>query len=273
MTFRKNQREIIIAGNWKMNTSLAEGRGLALNLSERVKQFPFSTDDSAKVTVVICPPYTHLHFIRAEMMESTIEMGAQNIHWEEKGAYTGEISAPMLTEIGCKWAIVGHSERRQFFGETNESVNLRAAAALKHNLRPIICVGESLSERESGATFDVIGKQLMIGVKGLIEILENKEFTSNPFVIAYEPIWAIGTGKTATPEQAEEVHCFIRNTLSEMTSENIAERTSLLYGGSVNAKNASDLLTMPNVDGALVGGASLDVEQFTEIIRSAFSSY
>ncbi|MFH0765944.1 MAG: triose-phosphate isomerase [Calditrichota bacterium] len=249
-------REIVIAGNWKMNTTPEEGVALAKSLIESLRRTP-------GVTVVICPPATHLGVIGGQLKSSSAELGAQNVHWEKSGAYTGEISAEMLLEVGCRWAIIGHSERRLYFGETDQTVNKRAHRALEAGLRPIVCIGETLAERESGQTFDTLRRQVQVGLEGLT--LTGK----GGLVIAYEPVWAIGTGRTATPEQAQEAHHFIRDLLAEQFSPQIAELTVIQYGGSVTAANAEELLTCPDVDGALVGGASLKIDSFLAIVQAA----
>jgi len=195
--------------------------------------------------------------------ETAILVSGQNLHWEDHGAFTGEVSAPMLKEAGCTYVIVGHSERRQYFGETDETVNRKIAAARRHGLTPIFCLGETLEEREGWTTFDVVKRQLLGGLKDLI--------FSDPagLVVAYEPVWAIGTGRTATPEQAQEVHAFLRRELSALYGEDFAKQTRILYGGSVKPSNTSELMGCPDIDGALVGGASLKAEDFLGIIRAA----
>lgn len=217
----------------------------------------------AGVKVILCPPFTALFPVNKSLQNSSILLGAQNMHWEEKGAFTGEVSPTMLLTVGCKFVIIGHSERRSYFYETDLSVNLKVKSALKFSLSPIICVGEKLEEREANKTKEVVEIQL----KGAYKELSAQQ--AERTVIAYEPVWAIGTGKTATPQQANKVHVFIRELLSVEYGEEIAEKINILYGGSVNPKNSRELLAMSDIDGALVGGASLDAESFEEIVKSA----
>ncbi len=251
-------RERIVAGNWKMNTSPAEGLKLAQDIARRV-------DDAGGVTVVLFPPTTHLASIADALRGTPVELGAQNVHWEDSGAFTGEISAEMLLECGCRWVIVGHSERRRYFGENDETVNRRAGKALESGLRPIVCIGETLSEREAGLTFDVLARQIEVGLEGL------NLAGRGGLVVAYEPVWAIGTGHTATPGQADEAHRFIRGRIASRFGEDRAESTVIQYGGSVNDRNAAELLSRPDIDGALVGGASLDAGKFAAIVQAAVS--
>jgi len=243
-----------IAGNWKMNKTVGE----ALDL---VRQLKASLLNIEGVEVAVAPPFTALYAVSQELKGTFIRLAAQNLFYEEKGAFTGEISPLMLKEIGCQYTIIGHSERRQFFGETDETVNRRIKAALGQDLKPIFCVGETLKEREEGKTFTVIEKQAEGGLRGI-----GKEEVKN-IVMAYEPIWAIGTGRTATPEQAEEVHRFIRERLERLYSREIAERIRIQYGGSVTPENIKGLISQENIDGALVGGASLKSETFSKIVR------
>jgi triosephosphate isomerase len=243
-----------IAGNWKMNKTIKE----ALDL---VRQLKVSLPNIEGVEVALAPPFTALYAVSQELKGSSIRLAAQNLFYEEKGAFTGEVSPLMLKEIGCQYVIIGHSERRQFFGETDETVNRRIKAALGQDLKPIFCVGETLKEREEGKTFSVIQRQLEGGLRG-IGLQEVKNI-----VIAYEPVWAIGTGKTASPEQAEEVHRFIRERLATLYSREIAERIQIQYGGSVTPENIKGLMNQENIDGALVGGASLKPETFSKIVR------
>lgn len=249
-------REKIIAGNWKMNTSFDEASELTGEIVRR-------SESIDNVSIVLFPPATHFAGISQLLSSSRIEFGAQNVHWEDAGAYTGELSTSMLIAAGCRWVIAGHSERRQYFGETDRTVNMRAAKALEAGLRPIVCIGETLEEREAGNTFEVLKRQLSTGLKSLS--LKGR----GGLVIAYEPIWAIGTGKTATPEQAEEAHRFIRNCILETHGKSSASETVIQYGGSVNDKNASELLSRENIDGALVGGASLNADKFMSIIQAS----
>ena len=213
------------------------------------------------VEVAVAPPFTALLAVGKEIESSPIRLAAQNVYWEEKGAFTGEISPVMLREVGCYYVIVGHSERRQLFGEKDETVNRRIKAALSHRLKVIFCIGETLKEREGEKTFSVIEKQMEAGLKGL----GDRELRD--VVIAYEPVWAIGTGKTATPEQAEEVHGFIRDRLGKLYPREVSEETRIQYGGSVTAENIRGLMDKPNIDGALVGGASLKADSFSRIVR------
>jgi triosephosphate isomerase len=256
-------REIIVAGNWKMNTTPWEGAMLA----RRVVELITGGNGHSRVTIVIFPPFTHLNLVLSTTAGAEIGVGAQNIHWEEKGAYTGEISAGMVHFLGCRWVIIGHSERRRYFGETDETVNLRLKHALEMGLRPVVCIGETLEEREAGHTFKVLERQLGVGLEGVS--LEGYAGV----VIAYEPVWAIGTGHNATREQAEEAHEFIRSTLKKLYNQRVADTTAILYGGSVTDANAPELMACPNVDGALVGGASLKPEQFAAIARAAGAAH
>ncbi len=249
------ERRILIAGNWKMNKTVAE----AIALVDELKQ---KSGIISKADVVVCPPFTALPAVVEELQKSSIGVGAQNVHWAESGAYTGEVSAAMLRDIGVRYAIIGHSERRQYFGETDETVNKRLQAALAAGLTPIVCVGESLEQRENGEMASVVTSQLKADFAGLSS--EDMESV----IVAYEPIWAIGTGKTATPEQAQEVHALIRNQLRE-SFKTVADGTRILYGGSVKAANATELLNQADIDGALVGGASLKADDFLGIIEKA----
>jgi triosephosphate isomerase len=243
-----------MAGNWKMNKTVGE----ALDL---VRELKASLSGVQGVEVAVAPPYTALYAIHKELVGSSIHLAAQNLYWEEKGAFTGEVSPLMLKEVGCHYVIIGHSERRQFFGETDETVNRRIKAALAQSLKVIFCIGETLKEREEGKTFSVIERQVDGGLRGLGE----REMKN--MVIAYEPVWAIGTGKTATPEQAEEVHRFIRGRLEKLYSRGVSEEIRIQYGGSVTPENVQGLMNQPNIDGALVGGASLKAESFSKIVR------
>jgi len=247
-------RTPLLAGNWKMHGARREAIALAGALAKEVGRV-------AGREVLIAPPYTALDAVAATIAGTDIRLAAQNLYWEPKGAFTGEISAPMLREAGCTHVIIGHSERRQYFGETDETVNKRLHAALGAGLTPIVCVGETLGEREAEATMQVVERQVATGLTGV----------SVPDVgrciIAYEPVWAIGTGRTATPAQAEEVHRGIRAQLERATDVATAARVRILYGGSVKPDNIDDLMAEPNIDGALVGGASLVIEQFVRIVR------
>ncbi|NOX96480.1 MAG: triose-phosphate isomerase [Nitrospirae bacterium] len=249
-------RKPLIAGNWKMNKTASQAEELAGALKDKLK-------NENKVDIIICPPFTSLEAACKVVKGSNIGLGAQNIYWEEEGAYTGEISAPMIKEIGCQSVIIGHSERRQFFGETNETVNRKVKAALKFDLTPLVCVGERLEEKEAGRTFSVVESHIKEGLTGLKkeEILK--------IVVAYEPVWAIGTGKTATPQEANEVHSHIRRLLTGLYGEEVASRVRILYGGSVKPDNISGLMSETDIDGALVGGASLQADSFVGIVQGA----
>ena len=245
-------RRLLIAGNWKMHKTIPEALDLVRELKELVR-------DVNDRDILVCPPFTALYPVSREIEGSNIVLGGQNMYFEEQGAFTGEISPLMLKDAGCSYVILGHSERRHIFGETNELVNKKVLSAVNHGLIPILCVGELLEERESGKTQEVVEKQVREGLKGVDG--------DNEFVIAYEPVWAIGTGKTATPELAEEVHLFIRQVLSDMFGSEKANSVRILYGGSVKPENAAGLLNMENIDGALVGGASLKAESFAKIVK------
>ncbi len=243
-----------IAGNWKMNKTVGEALELVNGLRASLKRVE-------GVEVAIAPPFTALFPVAQALKGTSIHLACQNLFWEEKGAFTGEISPVMLKEVGCEYAIIGHSERRQHFGETDETVNRRIKAALTYGLKVILCIGETLQEREGGLTFSVVERQLKGGLK------EVAEKAAEEMVIAYEPVWAIGTGKTATPEQAEEVHQFIRQKLEKLYSKEISENIRIQYGGSVTAENIKGLMAQIDIDGALVGGASLNAESFSNIVR------
>jgi triosephosphate isomerase len=248
-------RKPFIAGNWKMHGRAGEARALAAGLKERL-------GGVTNVDVGIAPPFTALDTVHGEIAGTSILLGGQNLHEEPKGAFTGEISAAMLVEAGCQFVIVGHSERRQFFGETDAGVAKKLRAAAAAGLVPIVCVGETLAEREAGRTEAVVEGQIRGALTGLGDVAPG-------LVVAYEPVWAIGTGRTATPEQAEEVHAKIRGWLREILGAERAEATRIQYGGSVKADNAKTLLSQPNIDGALVGGASLDAASFEAIVLAA----
>ncbi len=246
-------RKTIIAGNWKMNKTPSEAAELAAAIAKI---------EGAKCEVVICPPFVDLFYAKKALEGSNVKLGAQNCHWKESGAFTGEISADMLIEVGCEYVIIGHSERRQYFGETDETVNLRTKAALAKGLKAIVCVGETREEREGGVTEKVIERQIRLGLEGL-----SKEEMAG-VVIAYEPVWAIGTGLTATNEQAEEVCAFIRSLIADIFGVEVAEETTIQYGGSMNAGNCAALLAMPNIDGGLIGGAALKPQDFAVIVEA-----
>jgi triosephosphate isomerase len=253
-------RRPMVAGNWKMHKTVAEARHL---VSEMVP----GLQAVGNVDNVLCPPSTALMAVKALLEGTDIGLGAQNMHWETAGAYTGEISPPMVAEL-CDYVIIGHSERRQYFGETDESVNKRVKAALAHGLIPIVCVGETLDEREAERTEAVVSRQMREGLKG-IELAEGST-AGNSLIIAYEPVWAIGTGRAATPQDANGVIAdMIRGALVELFGESAGEETRVLYGGSVKANNADDFFSQPDIDGALVGGASLKMEEFVKITQAA----
>lgn len=251
----KAKRKAIIAGNWKMNKTATEAAKLVDELIPAVKD--------ASCEVVICTPYTDLVTAVEKTKGTNIHVGAENVHFEKSGAFTGEISADMLKELGVKYVIIGHSERRQYFNETDETCNKKVKVAIENGLRPILCVGESLAEREQDVTMEVIRKQVKIALRG-VEVEDIKKV-----VIAYEPIWAIGTGKTATSEQAGEVCAKIRDCLRELYGARAARAITIQYGGSMNAKNAAELLAQPDVDGGLIGGASLKAPDFAAIVEAA----
>lgn len=250
-------RRFLIAGNWKMNCGPYD----AAELLEGLKANKSEVSD--QVDVLVCPPFVSIGMAVKYLYDTDIQVGGQNLHFEENGAYTGEISGSMLAESGCNYVIIGHSERRQYFGETDESVNKRVHKALEHKLAPIVCVGESLDQRKAGEHFDLVKKQ----VEAALDAVSDNDVLD--VVIAYEPIWAIGTGETASPEQAQEMHQHIRKVLAELYEEDAAERINILYGGSMKPANAQELLSQPDVDGGLIGGASLDADSFSEIITIA----
>lgn len=248
-------RTKIVAGNWKMNMDISSG-------VELVKSLKTKLNDIQKCDIVFCPPFPLLYAIFGQIKDTRFKLGGQNLFWEKNGAFTGESSAEMLLSVGCSYVIIGHSERRTLFGETDATVNKRIQKALEAGLKPIVCIGETLNERETGRTKDVIKTQLQNGLLGFSIEQVNK------LIIAYEPVWAIGTGKTATSEQAAEVHQYIRQLLRQWYDDQTAHSVRIQYGGSVNESNANELLSNPDIDGALVGGASLKVDQFAQIIRA-----
>ncbi len=248
-------RRCFIAGNWKMNKTVGEGLALVRELRGALSMV------RDRVEIAVAPPFSALHPVAKALEGSNIALAAQNCHFEEQGAFTGEVSAPMLKEVGCQYVIVGHSERRQFFGETNEGVGRKAQAVLKAGMRPIVCVGETLAEREGGKTLDVVTAQVKAAL-GSIPAGQG-EFV----VLAYEPVWAIGTGKTATSRQAQDVHAHVRGLLKELWGDT-AEKVRIQYGGSVKPDNAAELLSQPDIDGALVGGASLKTADFAGIVKA-----
>lgn len=249
-------RRRFIAGNWKMNKTTTE----AIELSNGLMRELYKIDD---VTIVLCPPFTALDEVAEIVAESNIGLGAQNMHWEDAGAFTGEVSPLMLKDLGCAYVILGHSERRQYFHETNETINKKTKTALRHSLTPIVCVGETLQEREAGKTFDVIKDHVSNSLVGL------SAEDMDRVVIAYEPVWAIGTGKTASPQQAQEVHAYIRSLLAASFGPDVAERVIILYGGSVKPGNTTELVNQKDIDGALVGGASLEIASFAGIVKAS----
>ncbi len=251
----KDLRKVVIAGNWKMNKTATETKALLAEMKEKLPQ----TD----ATILLCVPAINIGTAMAAVEGSAINIGAQNCHWRKSGAFTAEISADMLTDFGVKYAIVGHSERRQYFGETDETVNKRALACLGAGITPIICVGENLTEREENITKDVIRVQIEKDLTGFTTEDMKKS------IIAYEPVWAIGTGKTATAQQAEEVCAYIRELLTAMFGGETAQSVTIQYGGSMNAANAAELLAMENIDGGLIGGASLKADDFATIVSCA----
>ena len=246
-------RKVLIAGNWKMNGLLKESSELAKEIASNVKRM------NTKAEVLVCPPYTLLQTVKKALRGSKVLLGAQNCHTEEKGAHTGDISPMMLKDLGCSYVILGHSERRHDHHETNALVCQKAEAALKAGLKVIICVGETLEEREKGEALDVCARQIKASVPSIS--------TASNTVIAYEPVWAIGTGKTATPQDAEEVHAHIRKILAQKLSKSVASKMRILYGGSMKPANAEELLKMEDIDGGLIGGASLKAADFTAIIE------
>jgi len=250
-------RKKIVAGNWKMNNDLSQ----SVNLISEIKNAVAGKELNAEI--IICPPFTSLETASALVKDTNVKLGAQNMYFEESGAYTGEISASMLKSVGCEYVILGHSERRAIFGESDEVINKKIKKALASGLKPIFCIGETLEERESGVTNKIVERQVRNGLTGISA--EELEL----IIVAYEPVWAIGTGKTATPEQAQEVHKFIRNLIKELYSANSAENLTIQYGGSVKGDNAKSLLSQPDIDGALVGGACLNANSFFDIIKSA----
>ena len=246
-------RRSLVVGNWKMNGTLASAKSLAEAIVSGI--------ENANADIAVCPPFVYLRDIDQVLQDSHLKFGAQNVADQESGAYTGEISASMLKDINCTYAIVGHSERRSYYGDTNESVAERFSQALSQSIIPILCVGETLEQREQGKTFQVVDEQLnaVINLAGIVSF-ENA-------VIAYEPVWAIGTGKTASDEQAQEVHQYIRQQIAKR-DQSIADKIQILYGGSVKPDNAKALFAMTDIDGGLIGGASLDAESFLKIYNS-----
>ncbi len=249
-------RKKIVAGNWKMNKLIGDAISLASEVKARLA-------DKADVEVVLCPTFTALKSVGEVVAGTQVKLGAQNMHWEKDGAFTGEISADMLRDAGCQYVILGHSERRQFFGETDAGVNRKAKVALAANLTPIVCVGETLEQREANQTEEVVTTQVIKSLAGLDETGFRR------IVVAYEPVWAIGTGRTASPAQAQEVHALIRRVLTKICNPGAAQAIRIQYGGSMKPANAKELMSQPDIDGGLIGGAALDAASFIAIIEAA----
>lgn len=249
-------RKKVIAGNWKMNKDLNESQDL-------ISKIINGLGNDTKCDIIVCPPFTSLREVSLLIKTTPVKLGAQNLHFEDSGAFTGEISASMLKSVGCEYVIIGHSERRNIFGEQNDVINKKIKKALEHSLKPIFCVGELLEQREDGSTMEVVKNQILKGLKDITP----KQLSE--IIIAYEPVWAIGTGKTATPAQAQEVHAAIRELIVENFSEDVADNLVIQYGGSVKPDNAGELLSKQDIDGALVGGACLKADSFLGIITAA----
>ena len=252
-------RKKLVAGNWKMNKTFLTSKELITELIEKLTK-----EDLEKVDVIICPPFTAIYSAKELIEGSGLKLGAQNVFHKDDGAFTGEISAPMLKSLNCNYVIIGHSERRQFFNETNHLINLKVKNAIKNNLFVILCVGETLEEREENIHKKIVDEQVTLCLRDL-----SKEDVGKNIIIAYEPIWAIGTGKTATPEQANEMHIEIRKSLENIFGKDVADSIRILYGGSVNDKNSAELFAKSDIDGGLIGGASLKSDNFTSIVKSA----
>ena len=252
-------RKPIIAGNWKLNKTIKDSIELVTLLKRELSEI-------SEVDIVVCPVFTSLRDVCDSLIDTNIGVGAQNLYWEDEGAFTGEVSAPLIKEAGAQYVIIGHSERRQYFNETDQTVNKKIRAALKHGLIPIVCIGEVLAEREAGKTKSVINTQF----HGSLEGLSAEEMQK--IIIAYEPVWAIGTGKTATPAQAQEVHAYIRELLRERFDEDTADEVRIQYGGSVKPDNIGELIAQEDIDGALVGGASLKADSFVAIVKNSCAS-
>jgi len=249
-------RKFIVAGNWKMNTTVPEGEKLAEQIQSNVGFY-----DTEKFQLIVAPPFTHLYPIAQIIDNDYVKLGAQNLAWEEKGAFTGEIAAPMLQSIEVQYVIIGHSERRKYFKEDDSLLLKKISLALKYNLKPIFCVGELLEQREANQHFNIVEKQ----IKNVLFNLAPEQIQN--IIIAYEPVWAIGTGKVASPEQAQEMHKFIRSLFAQKYSEQIAQDLTILYGGSCKPSNAQGLFAQPDIDGGLIGGASLKAQDFLEIFK------
>jgi triosephosphate isomerase len=252
-------RKPIIAGNWKCHKTSKEA-------VELVRQLRRALEALQGVEVIICPPFTALAAVAAQVDGSSLALGAQDLFWEPQGAFTGEVSAPMLVEVGCRYCLIGHSERRQHFGETDGQIHKKLVAALTHGLMPILCLGETLSQRMQGKTFEIVRSQVL----GALQGLSARELQR--LVIAYEPVWAIGTGHNATPAEAQDAQAFIRQCLKDVWNAEAAEAVRIQYGGSVTAENAATLLQQPDIDGALVGGASLTADSFVAIVKAAIDA-
>ena len=247
-------RKPIIAGNWKMNNTQATAVDLINDLKPLVK-------DVTKTEIVVCVPFTCIEKVKKAVRGSKIKVGAQNVAWADKGAFTGEISADMLKEVGAEYVVIGHSERRQYFGETDKTVNMRTVQALKYDLKPIVCIGETLEERETNKTNEVLKTQ----IEGAFAGFSAEDIKK--VVIAYEPVWAIGTGKTATSEQANETIKYVRKVLAKLFTRPVANKVRIQYGGSMNPKNATELMAMSDIDGGLIGGASLKADDFSKVVK------
>jgi triosephosphate isomerase len=251
-------RQKYVAGNWKMNLTFEKGKELSIAIVDTMVASP--------TVVILCPPFVHLRTTNNLIKDvHNLKLGAQNCSHEANGAYTGEVSAPMLTSVGCEYVIIGHSERREYFSETDELLSLKVRTSLKSGLKPIFCCGEKLLERENNLQKKVVEQQL---ITGLFEHLSETEFSK--VIISYEPVWAIGTGKNATPAQAQEMHAFIRSLVAKRYNKKLAEATPIIYGGSCKAANARDLFAQKDVDGGLIGGASLNAVEFVEIVKASF---
>ncbi|MBN2664491.1 MAG: triose-phosphate isomerase [Bacteroidales bacterium] len=250
-------RKKIIAGNWKMNTDLNSGLELAKNVSQKVDEFAFNSDEFG---MIVSPPFTHIHAI-GNVLSSKIGLSSQNVAEWSNGAYTGEISAQMVKSIGANYAILGHSERRSYFGEDNQVLFTKLKLTLENNLTPIFCIGEVLEEREENKQFDVVKSQID-EVLFKLDVVDFKKV-----IIAYEPVWAIGTGKTASPEQAQEIHAYIRKIVADKFGANVADNTTVLYGGSCKPSNADGLFSQPDIDGGLIGGAALNADDFVQLLK------
>jgi triosephosphate isomerase len=251
-------RKTIIAGNWKMHKTISQSIELANGLKRQLYSL-----DAEQIDIVLCPAFTSLSEVAEIVMGSCLQLGAQDVYWQQEGAFTGEVSALMLKDCGCSYVIIGHSERRQYFAESNETVNKKIKISLQQGLIPIVCIGETLAERQADKTFSVLDEQLLNGLQDIEKVEIPK------IVIAYEPVWAIGTGKTATAKQAEEAQHYIRKKVQEMHGQEAAEEIRIQYGGSVKPENISELMQEKDIDGALVGGASLSLDSFSEIVRKA----